>query len=367
MRGKTAIIGAADTQVCVVPSMSATPLCADAILKALADAGLGKDAVDGLVTCNSMAEPFLYHAEAIAEYLQVSPRYCISIGAGGGTTFTALHQAASAILSGICSTVVIAMADSLRSGLSRQRAAALQASAGHPQFESPYHPTVPAFYALIARAHMHEYGTMPEQFAAVAVSAPQHAGRNPSAQMRTPIGVEDVLASRMIADPLHLLDCSLVSDGGAANVLTSANRAVDARHRPVYLLGAGAGHSHEHISQAKSLTTSAAVESGKRAFEMAGVGPRDLQSHKFTIVSRRSCWSNSRILGFVPRAKAGYSSRPATRRPVARCRSTRTADSCPVTPRSCSARAPVCERRAQCRDGAVLGGVSRLPAAHPTL
>ena len=256
--------------------MSATQLCADAILKALADAGLGRDAVDGLVTCNSMAEPFLYHAEAMAEYLQVFPRYCISVGAGGGTTCTALHQAASAILSGICSTVVIAMADSLRSGLTRERAAALQASTGHPQFESPYHPTVPAFYALIARAHMQEYGTTPEQFAAVAVSARQHAGRNPSAQKRAPISVEDVLASRMIADPLHLLDCSLVSDGGAAVVLTSAARAVDARHRPIYVLGAGAGHSHEHISQARSLTTSAAVESGKRAFEMAGVAPRDL-------------------------------------------------------------------------------------------
>jgi len=276
LRGKAAIVGAADTEVGCVAGMGATDLCVDAILRALADAGIRKDAVDGLVTCNSMAEPFLYHAEAMAEYLQIFPRYCISVGAGGGTTFTALHQAASAIASGICTTVVIAMADSLRSGLSRERALAMQSSSGHPEFERPYGAPVPAYYALIARAHMHEFGTTPEQLAAVAVSARKHAALNPAAQMRTPITIGDVLASRLIADPLHLLDCSLVSDGGAAIVLTSAERARDFPHPPVYLLGAGEGHSHEHISQARSLTTSAAAEAGRSAYAMAGIGPRDV-------------------------------------------------------------------------------------------
>lgn len=276
LRGRTAIVGAADTEVGVVPGMSATQLCIDAILRALEDAGIGKDAVDGLVTCNSMAEPYMYHAEAMAEYLQIFPRYCVSVGAGGGTTFTALHQAASAITSGICDTVVIAMADSLRSGLSRERAMAIQSSSGHPQFESPYGAPVPAYYALIARAHMHEFGTTAEQFAAVAVSTRRHAARNPAAQMRELISIEDVLGSRLIADPLHLLDCSLVSDGGAAIVLTSAARAHDFRQAPVYLLGVGEGHSHEHISQARSLTTSAAADAGRRAYAMSGVGPRDI-------------------------------------------------------------------------------------------
>jgi acetyl-CoA acetyltransferase len=276
LRGKAAIVGAADTEVGVVAGMGATELCIDAILRALRDAGIGKDAVDGLVTCNSMAEPLLYHAEAMAEYLQIFPRYCVSVGAGGGTTFTALHQAASAIASGICSTVVIAMADSLRSGMSRERALAMQSSSGHPEFERPYGAPVPGYYALIARAHMHEYGTTPAQLAAVAVSARQHAARNPAAEKRAPIGIADVLDSRMIADPLHLLDCSLVSDGGAAVVMTSAARVRDFRQPPVYLLGAGEGHSHEHISQARSLTTSAAAEAGRRAFAMAGLGPADV-------------------------------------------------------------------------------------------
>lgn len=276
LRGRVAIVGAADTEVGTVPHLGSSQLCIDAILRALADAGIGKDAVDGLVTCNSMAEPYMYHAEAMAEYLQIFPRYCVSVGAGGGTTFTALHQAASAIASGICETVVIAMADSLRSGLTRERAMAMQSSSGHPQFESPYGATVPAYYALIAQAHMHEFGTTPEQLAAVAVSMRGHAVRNPAAQMREPIRIGDVLGSRLIADPLHLLDCSLVSDGGAAVVLTSLERARDFPHPPVVLLGVGEGHGHEHISQARSLTTSAAAEAGRRAYAMARIRPRDV-------------------------------------------------------------------------------------------
>jgi acetyl-CoA acetyltransferase len=223
-----------------------------------------------------MAEPYMYHAEAMAEYMQIFPRYCMSVGAGGGTTFSILHHAASAIVTGVCETVLITMADSLRSGLSREQAMALQSSAGHTQFEIPYGPTVPAFYALIARAHMARYGTRPEHFAAVAVACRKHAALNPAAQMRDPISVDDVLNSRMIADPLHLLDCSLVSDGGSAVILTSARRATSFPHQPVYLLGVGEGHSHEHISQAKSLTTSAAVDAGRRAYQMAGLGPEDI-------------------------------------------------------------------------------------------
>lgn len=276
LRGKTAIVGAAETRVGKVPQLGPTELCVDAALRALADAGIDKDRVDGLVTCNSMARPHMYHAEMIAEYLQIFPRYCVTATAGGGTTFSVLQNAALAIVAGVCETVLIAMADSLRTGLNREQAMVLQSSTGHPEFEIPYGPTVPAYYALIARAHMEAYGTTPEQFAAVAVNCREHASRNPNAEMRELITVDDVLESRMIADPLHLLDCSLVSDGGAAVVLTSAEGANDFPHPPVYVLGAGEGHGHEHISQARSLTTSAAVESGRRAFAMAGMRPADI-------------------------------------------------------------------------------------------
>lgn len=276
LRGKTAIVGAADTEVGKLPNIGATELCVEAALRALNDAGISKDQVDGLVTCHSMTEPHMYHAEAIAEYMQIFPRYCVTANAGGGTTFSVLQNAAAAIATGVCETVLISMADCLRTGLTRDQAMAMQSSTGHPQFEIPYGPTVPAYYALIARAHMDRYGTTPEHLASVAVNGRNYAALNPHAQMREPISIEDVLNSRMIADPLHLLDCSLVSDGGAAVVLTSAERAKDFPQRPVYLLGFGEGHGHEHISQARSLTTSAAVESGRRAFRMAGMGPGDI-------------------------------------------------------------------------------------------
>ena len=276
LRGKIAIVGAADTEVGIIPHLSATELCVKAANLALKDAGISKDQIDGLITCNSMAEPYMYHAEAIAEYMQIFPKYCMAVSTGGGSTFSILHHAATAIATGVCNTVLITMADSLRSGLSRDQAMAMQSATGHPQFETPYGLTVPAYYALIARAHMEKYGTTAEQMAAVAVSGRQYAELNPTAQMRTPITIEDVVNSRMIADPLHLLDCSLVSDGGSAVILTSAERAKDFPNHPVYVLGFGEGHSHEHISQARSLTTSSAVESGQRAYQMAGLGPSDI-------------------------------------------------------------------------------------------
>ncbi|MDJ0879704.1 MAG: thiolase family protein [Halieaceae bacterium] len=276
LRGKLAIVGAFDTAVGVVPGKTPTELCVEAALGAMADAGIGRSQVDGLITCNAFAEPIMYHAEAVAEYLQIFPRYCFSVNTGGGTTFTVLHHAASAIATGMAEVIVISMADSLRSSMTREQAKRVQSSTGHPQFEQPYGITVPAYYALIAQAHMAEYGTTAEQFAEVAVSCRAHAAGNPTAQKREPITVDDVLASPLIADPLHLLDCSLVSDGGSAVVVTSAERARDCAQAPVYLLGVGEGHSHEHISQAQNLTTSGAVDSGRLAYEMAGLGPGDM-------------------------------------------------------------------------------------------
>ena len=276
LRGKVAIVGVADTEVGVLPGRTPMELGVEAALAAIADAGLEKNDVDGLVTCNAMAQPMMYHAEATAEYLQIFPRYCIAAGAGGGTTFSIIHHAASAIATGMADVVVVAMADAMRSGLTRDQAMLVQASTGHPEFEQPYGPTVPAYYALIAQAHMAEFGTTQEQFASIAVACRAHAARNPAAQMRDLISVEDVLESRMIADPLHLLDCSLVSDGGSAIVLTSSERAADMKQTPIYLLGAGEGHSHEHISAARNLTTSAAKQAGQRAFEMSGLRPKDM-------------------------------------------------------------------------------------------
>jgi acetyl-CoA acetyltransferase len=152
----------------------------------------------------------------------------------------------------------------------------VQSSSGHPHYEQPYGPTVPAYYALIARAHMDQFGTTEAQFAEAAVSCRAWASQHPKAQKRDPISVEDVMNSRAIADPLKVLDCSLVSDGGAAVVITRKDQAKDGPHKPVTLLGYGEGHAYEHISQAKDLTTSAAAQSGRAAYAEAGLTPDDI-------------------------------------------------------------------------------------------
>lgn len=305
LRGKVAIVGAADTEVGVVPHLSATQMYVKAAKLALEDAGIPKDDVDGLITCNSWVEPYLYHAEMIAEYMQIFPRYCLNVATGGGTTLAIMQHAATAIATGICHTVLITMADNMLSGLSRDKAIEAMSTAGHAQFERPYGPPIPGFYALIARAHMHAYGTTSEQLAAVSVACRKHAALNPAAQMRDPITVNDVLNSKIIADPLHLLDCSLVSDGGAALIMTSAERAQDFKKPPVYMLGIGEGHSHEHISQARNLTTSAAKEAGERTYAMAGLSPEDID-----VAELYDCFTPVVIveledLGFCPKGEGG--------------------------------------------------------------
>ncbi|HVN89003.1 MAG TPA: hypothetical protein VMT61_04235 [Candidatus Binataceae bacterium] len=305
LKNKVAIVGVGDTEVGIVRGYSATQLYVRAAQRALEDAGITKNDVDGLITCVSFAEPYLYHAEMIAEYMQIFPRYCITAPSGGGTTLAIMHHAASAIVSGMADTILITMADSQVTGLSRAKAIEAMAGAGHPQFERPYGAPIPAFYALVARAHEHAYGTTEAQRAEVAVACRKHASMNPAAQMRDPITVEDVLKSKMIADPLHLLDCSLVSDGGGAIIMTSAERAKDFKNRPVYLLGIGEGHSHEHISQAHSFVASAAKDAGERAYKMAGLGPKDID-----VAELYDCFTPVVIieledLGFCPKGEGG--------------------------------------------------------------
>ena len=305
LRGKVAIVGAADTEVGVVPHLSATQMYVKAAKLALEDAGITKDEVDGLITCNSWVEPYMYHAEMIAEYMQIFPRYCLNVATGGGTTLAIMQHAATAIATGVCNTVLITMADNMLSGLSRDKAIEAMSTAGHAQFERPYGPPIPGFYALIAQAHMHAYGTTSEQLAAVSVACRKHASLNPAAQMRDPITVDDVLNSKMIADPLHLLDCSVVSDGGAAIIMTAAERAKDFRPQPVYVLGIGEGHSHEHISQARSLTTSAAKEAGERTYAMAGLGPRDIDVAQLYDCFTPVVLVELEDLGFCPKGEGG--------------------------------------------------------------
>lgn len=275
--GTTAIVGVAETRLGKVPELGCLQMCALTAKQAVEDAGLLLSDIDGVLTVDSMAEPYRMHSVVLSEYLGIRPRYSMTHSLGGATHCAMVAHAAAALHAGLCEVVLIATSDKLVTGLTKNQAvAALAESAGHPQYERPYGPMIPAMYALAASRHMHEFGTTAEQLAEVAVVHRKHAALHPNAQERAPITRQDVLSSRPIALPLRALDCSLVSDGGGAIVMTRAERARDLRQKPVRVLGTGERHLNEYVHQAPDLTTCGARDSAAQAFAMARLSPRDI-------------------------------------------------------------------------------------------
>ena len=270
MRGSVAIVGLAEYGLGVAPEgSSALDVMGHAALGALADAGLATEDVDGLF---GAAVQIPWATVSLGDWLGVQPRYSDSTQLGGSSFMAHLHHAALAIAGGACEVALIAYGSTQRS-VGRANLGPRETDPG----EAPYRPLNPvASYALAASRHMHEFGTTREQLAEVAVAARRWAQRNPGAWSRDDLTVADVLAAPMVCDPLGTRDCCLVTDGGAAVVVTSAERARSLTDRPVFLLGAGEAHSHRHISHMPDLTTTSAVQSGARAFAMAGLRPSDV-------------------------------------------------------------------------------------------
>jgi acetyl-CoA acetyltransferase len=269
-RGKAAIVGAAESDLGEVgPGFTPLDLIGQAADRALADAGLRRGDVDGLFSASAY---YSMATVSAGEYLGIRPRYSDATNMGGSSFVSHLLHAAAALEAGLCEVALVVYASTQRSG------GGFRGVSDPPNpYETPYAPRYPvSMYALAASRHMHEYGTTREQLAEVAVAAREWAKLNPKAFKQDHLTVEDVLASRMISSPLSLLDCCLVTDGGGALVVTSAERAKDLRKAPVYLLGAGEAHWHRNISQMPDLTVTAAAESGPRAYEMAGVGLEDV-------------------------------------------------------------------------------------------
>jgi acetyl-CoA acetyltransferase len=270
LRGSIAIVGLAEYGLGVAPEGS-TPVdvMGNAALAALDDAGLSASEVDGLFAASTQLP---WASVNLGEFLGVQPRYSDSTQLGGSSFMAHLHHAALAITGGACEVAVIGYGSTQRS-VGRAKASVQELDPG----EAPYRPMNPVTaYALAASRHMYEFGTTREQLAEVAVAARLWAQRNPNAWSKKDLTVQDVLAAPMVADPLGVKDCCLVTDGGAAVVVTSAERARSLTDRPVYLLGAGEAHSHRHISHMPDLVRTSAVDSGARAFEMAGLTPADV-------------------------------------------------------------------------------------------
>jgi acetyl-CoA acetyltransferase len=269
----TRIVGIGESRLGKVPDRSALQLHSDAAYAALEDAGLSLSDIDGLITTPVRVEPWNMPCGVVASFLGLQPDYLSTLDLAGASGAAMIHHAAMAVASGQCNTVLCVAGQNLLTNKTRASAVQTMAESGaaHAQFETPYGPLVASNYALIAQRHRHEYGTTDEQMAEVAVTIRRHASLNPNAHQQKPITVQDVLTS-----PIKRLDCALVSDGAAAAIVTRADRARDLKQKPVRVLGQGYGLSHSYVGEAMNLPFSGAVQSGKKAFAMAGVTHADI-------------------------------------------------------------------------------------------
>ena len=266
LSGKIAIAGAFEHPTRWAPEKTEWQIMGESARGALADCGLSLREVDGLFAAGMGMGPM--GVVQLAEYLNLKPRHLDGTNIGGSSFVAHVAHAGAAIHAGLCEVALILYGSTAASN-------AMAIGTGLRSGADPYGVTTVGAYALVAQRHMHRYGTTSEQLAEIAVAARRHASRNPDAKMRRPIAVEDVLASRMISHPLHLLDCCIISDGGGALVVTSAARARDLAKLPVLLLGCGEAVWHQELG-APDLLTIAARQSGERAFAMAGVSRGDV-------------------------------------------------------------------------------------------
>lgn len=275
IRGKAAIVGAVD-MVSPTGKLGKTTRQAEieVFRAALDDAGLSAKDVDGLYSVGGGPMGAL----ELAEYFGIQPTTIDGTMTGGSSFEIHVEHAAAAIAAGHCEVAAIVFAQLPRSGPPFRRGPgdAARPSAG-AEFEWPYGLNMPiGGYAMAAMRHMHLYGTTPEQLAQIAVSTRDWASRNPNARYQDPITVDDVLASDLVASPLHILDCCLRVDGAGCIILASPDRAKDLKQKPVYTLGAATCATHLMISQMPDVTVTGGAVSGPRAFREAGITHSDV-------------------------------------------------------------------------------------------
>jgi acetyl-CoA acetyltransferase len=275
LRGSGAIAGVATFGCGEAPGFTDIELLARAARAAVADAGLTMRDIDGLCTASAATTMW---PMPVAEYLGLAPSFIEGTMLGGSSFIAHLMPAMLALQSGQCNAVLVCYGSAQRSATFGRREIVASRRFLDPQpYEMPYEPMLPvSAYALVASRHMHEFGTTRRQLAEVAVAARAWARLNPEAFMREPLSVDDVLASRMVSDPLTVRDCCLVTDGGGAFVLVRSERARDLPNKPVYVLGNGTAVWNRQVSSMPDLTVTAARESGERAFAMAGLKPQDI-------------------------------------------------------------------------------------------
>ena len=271
-RGSAAIVGVAESDIGqVADGFSVIDLMAQGVQRALEDCGLTLKDVDGVFSATSQSRLSVL---SLCEYLGIDPPFIGSTIVGGSSFEYHVAHAMNAIEQGLCNVAVIAYGSTQRS-IGRKQASVREIN----PYESPFNPFMPSSaYAMAAARHMHPYGTTREQLAAVAVAAREWAQLNPVAWDRKPLSIQDVLSARMVSYPFTVRDICLVTDGGGAVIVTSAERARSLRKKPAYVLGCGQSTTHSSISSMPDLTVTGAVASGKAAYKMAKLGPADVDA-----------------------------------------------------------------------------------------
>lgn len=273
LRDRTAVVGVGASPQGKLPGSTPITLAVEAFKRALDDAGLKKDQIDGILTMPGTTSP-----EAALNYLRfgetvgINPRYTGSKNMGGGTAGALLHEAAMAVNAGFANYVACVFGDSAATGGSRfNRASGWGDSFGIWGFMAAC-----ANSAITASRHMALYGTTSRQLGEIAVACRKHASLNPNAVMRTPITLDDHQSSRWIVKPLHLLDCCLISDGGVCVIVTTKERAKDLKQPLVTISGMGQAYTTENMEREDWWYVPHQKQAVNDAYAMAGVGPKDI-------------------------------------------------------------------------------------------
>ena len=293
------VVGAAETtKLGVIPDLSQIQLHADAALNAMAECGLKPKDIDGVAT--AVETPV-----QLAHYLGITPTWVDGTSVGGCSFMIHVRHAAAAIEAGLAKTILITHGESGRSRVGNPPRS-VPPSSLQGQFEQPYGPMgPPSLFTVPVLRYMKRYGITESQIAQVSVVQREWAGKNPRATFRDPITVDDVLNSRMIAYPFRLLMCCLVTDGGGALILTSAERAKDFPTKPVYILGTGESVETPMVSQMEDFTSSRAFRvAGPTAFQQAGISRGDVDHLMIYDAFAHLPLYGLEDLGFVPRGEA---------------------------------------------------------------
>ncbi len=272
LRGKTAVVGLAESGCGMASGWSAMEIMANSVHDALDDAGIKLNEVDGVFAAtafHSMA------AMSLSEYLGLKPKFADGSQIGGSSFLSHILTAALALDAGLINVAVVAY------GSNQKSIGGFKTISEAMPYEAQYEPRMPVTaYALAAKRYMHEFRASREDLANVAVSARDWALLNPRAYTydKGPLTVEDVLSARPIVDPLGKLDCCLVTDGGAAVIMTRSDRAKDTKNTPIYLLGAAMEHHHRMVSEMPDLVRTSAIDSSQRAFKMSSYEATDMDT-----------------------------------------------------------------------------------------